>query len=226
MAKKLLSGKHILTPRENMDKSYDVELVDCNLKFVQDGFIQNIMKSSGFFDRDIRFVLNFRDAWKFVLDDTIKEDINLMLWNHINFLVGNEIWCESGMLRSGPILVNGFKYELPVMENDVKKKIADILASNKSATERGIDLFLYGCVEQNYSFANKRTSGLVANKFLIMNGAGIMLIRQDDFDEFQKLLKRYRDAGDCKVKQFLYDKTIIGELPNTEAANTESKVRI
>ena len=52
---------------------------------------------------------------------------------------------------------------------------------------------------------------IVANKLLINNGCGIISIKEDDINEFNKLLTEYYKTGNKdKIISFLYDKCIFG----------------
>lgn len=52
---------------------------------------------------------------------------------------------------------------------------------------------------------------IIANKIMIMNGKGIILVKDDDLLEFNKLLTEYYTTGvDTKIIEFLYNKCVYG----------------
>lgn len=70
---------------------------------------------------------------------------------------------------------------------------------------------LYGMRNQLFWDGNKRTSMIIANKIMIMNGKGIILVKDDDLLEFNKLLTEYYTTGfDTKIIEFLYNKCVYG----------------
>lgn len=70
---------------------------------------------------------------------------------------------------------------------------------------------LYGMRNQLFWDGNKRTSMIIANKIMIMNGKGIILIKDENLLEFNKLLTDYYTNGlDDKIIEFLYNNCIYG----------------
>lgn len=201
---------------------YDsARLEGCNITFPETETILNGVSIAGLKMSDVEVVLNLRDAWKFVLN-TIEEPLTLDYCNKINGFVARNESLEWGTLRNGKVSISGTSYvpKLPD-EADVIKSIDAIINSDKSATERGIDLFLYGCRSQNYWDGNKRSSKIIANKFLIMNGAGLLSIPDAKLLDFSKLLSDYYEYYDDPhtqaIKKFLYDTSIKGlEISNVE----------
>ena len=70
---------------------------------------------------------------------------------------------------------------------------------------------LYGMRNQLFWDGNKRTSMIIANKIMIMNGKGIILIKDENLLEFNKFLTDYYTNGlDSEIIEFLYNKCIYG----------------
>ena len=58
---------------------------------------------------------------------------------------------------------------------------------------------------------NKRTSMIIANKMLIENGCGIITVKEENINEFNKLLTEYYNTNNKnKIVEFLYEKCIFG----------------
>lgn len=159
---------------------------------------------------DINTILNLRDAWKYVLDN-IKEEVTLDFILKVNSYVSRNESLSWGELRTGNVGISGTDYipKIP-KENVVKEDIKNILEI-PDITLRSIKYMLYGMRNQLFWDGNKRTSMIIANKIMIMNGKGIILVKDDDLLEFNKLLTEYYTTGvDIKIIEFLYNKCVYG----------------
>ena len=161
-------------------------------------------------------ILNLRDAWNFTLSN-IDTDITLDFICKVNSFVSRNESLEWGVLRTGKVGINGVDYipDIPNRE-DVITNINEIL-KEENITGRSLNLMLYLMRSQIFWDGNKRTAMIVANKLLIRNGCGIISVKEDDINEFNKLLTEYYNTGNKdKIIPFLYDKCIFGlELNNT-----------
>lgn len=159
---------------------------------------------------EINTILNLRDAWKYVLDN-IKEEVTLDFILKVNSYVSRNESLSWGELRTGNVGISGTDYipKIP-KENVVKEDIKNILEI-PDITLRSIKYMLYGMRNQLFWDGNKRTSMIIANKIMIMNGKGIILVKDDDLLEFNKLLTEYYTTGvDIKIIEFLYNKRVYG----------------
>lgn len=159
---------------------------------------------------DINTILNLKGAWKYVLDN-IKEEVSLDFILKVNSYVSRNESLSWGELRTGNVGISGTDYipKIP-KENVVKEDIKNILEI-PDITLRSIKYMLYGMRSQLFWDGNKRTSMIIANKIMIMNGKGIILVKDDDLLEFNKLLTEYYTTGvDIKIIEFLYNKCVYG----------------
>ena len=159
---------------------------------------------------DINTILNLKGAWKYVLDN-IKEEVTLDFILKVNSYVSRNESLSWGELRTGNVGISGTDYipKIP-KENVVKEDIKNILEI-PDITLRSIKYMLYGMRNQLFWDGNKRTSMIIANKIMIMNGKGIILVKDDDLLEFNKLLTEYYTTGvDIKIIEFLYNKCVYG----------------
>ena len=165
---------------------------------------------------EINCILNLRDAWNFTLSN-IDTDITLDFICKVNSFVSRNESLEWGVLRTGKVGINGVDYipDIPNRE-DVITNINEIL-KEENITSRSLNLMLYLMRSQIFWDGNKRTAMIVANKLLIRNGCGIISVKEDDINEFNKLLTEYYNTDNKdKIIPFLYDKCIFGlELNNT-----------
>mgnify|MGYP004624374497 FL=1 len=159
---------------------------------------------------EINTILNLRDAWKFILDN-INEEVSLELILKVNSYVSRNESLSWGTLRTGNVGISGTDYISKIPEEkEVLKEIDNILAI-PDITLRSIKYMLYGMRNQLFWDGNKRTSMIIANKIMIMNGKGIILVKDENLLEFNKLLTDYYTKGeDAKIIEFLYNKCIYG----------------
>lgn len=159
---------------------------------------------------DITCILNLRDAWNYVLSNMDKE-VDLDYICKVNSFVSRNESLEWGCLRSGKVGISGTSYipDIPI-EEKVIEDIKEIM-SIECVTLRAIKYMLYGMRSQLFWDGNKRTSTIVANEIMINNGKGIILIKEDDVLEFNKLLTEYYDTNnDERIVKFIYDNAIVG----------------
>lgn len=159
---------------------------------------------------EINCILNLRDAWNFTLSN-IDTDITLDFICKVNSFVSRNESLEWGVLRTGKVGINGVDYipDIPNREN-VITNINEIL-KEENITSRSLNLMLYLMRSQIFWDGNKRTAMIVANKLLISNGCGIISIKEENINEFNKLLTEYYNTGNKdKIIPFLYDKCIFG----------------
>ena len=127
------------------------------------------------------------------------------------FIARNEA-LEWGKLRTGSVGISGTDYLPPIPEQStVEAQLTEIMSKDTTATEKALETFVWGTRGQFFWDGNKRTSLTLANKILLMNGAGIMTITDQYMERFNVLLPDYYNTGNAeKLKQFLYDNAIQG----------------
>ena len=181
-----------------------------NVTFLE---IQNILEGVNVSNvklDEINTILNLKDAWKYVLDN-IEEEVSLDYILKVNSFVSRNESLSWGTLRTGNVGISGTDYipKIP-KEDEVKKEIENILTI-PNVTLRSIKYMLYAVRNQLFWDGNKRTSMIIANKIMIMNGKGIILIKDENLLEFNKLLTDYYTNGiDDKIIEFLYNNCIYG----------------
>lgn len=182
----------------------------CNVTFPETETILNGVNVPNLKLDDIQCILNLRDAWKHVIA-TIEEEFDLNYICKINEYVARNESLQWGNLRTGKVLISGTEYvpDIP-KENDVKEKLKEILEI-KNVTARAIKYMLYGMRNQLFWDGNKRTSMICANKILIQNGKGILIVQDKNLKEFSQLLTEYYDTNQsAKIEEFLWSYCIFG----------------
>ena len=160
---------------------------------------------------DIQAILNMRDAWRYLMN-TVDEPLTVEYICKINEFIARNEALEWGVLRRGSVGISGTDYvpPIPVYET-ISAELGKLLAADKSATEKALDAFAWGARGQFFWDGNKRTSLTVANKIMLMNGAGIITITDKHMEAFNIALLDFYHTGEAEpLKQFLYDHAIQG----------------
>lgn len=216
----MFPDKFELTPEQSIflaKKKWD-ENVYCGMKmenravtFPQTRTILNGVNVPSVHLDDIQAILNMRDVWKYLFA-TVNEPVTLEYLCKLNeFIARNEalVW---GKLRSGSVGISGTDYlpPVPVYEN-VEQELNEIMDAETSATEKALNIFVWGARGQFFWDGNKRTSMTMANKILIAAGAGILTITDKHMERFNELLLEYYNTGESlELKKYLYENAIQG----------------
>lgn len=161
---------------------------------------------------DIQAILNMRDAWKYLLH-TVEELITFAYWCKLNEYIARNEALEWGKLRTGTVGISGTDYIPPIPEKETVIKELDhiLFNSDMSATDKALEVFVWGTRGQFFLDGNKRTSLMLANKILISAGAGIMTITDKYMEQFNVVLLKYYNTGKPdELKQFIYENAIHG----------------
>ena len=159
---------------------------------------------------EIDTIRNLKRAWEYLIANLDKE-FDLKFICRINEEVARDESLNWGKLRTGKVFISGTEYVPPIPEKEqVSKDIQQILKLS-NITERAIEYMLYGMRNQLFWDGNKRTSIICANKIMIENGKGILLIKDQILEEFSKLLSAFYTSGNSfAIKKFIYENCIVG----------------
>jgi len=215
-----VKDKYELTPEQNIflakktlvNNIYNsARLEGCNITFPDTQTILDGVSVAGLKMQDVEVVLNLRDAWKFVLA-SIEKPLDIDYMCKINSYVSRNESLDWGVLRYGEVGITGTDYKPPVPEKDkVIQVLNKLLNENSSITEKTISLFLWSCRSQLFWDGNKRTSLIAANKLMISEGKGILMIDEKHLLQFNKLLTEYYITGNrVEIGKFLYENCIHG----------------
>ena len=160
---------------------------------------------------DIQAILNMRDAWRELLN-TADEPLTVEYICRLNGFIARNEALEWGKLRSGSVGISGTDYNPPIPSYErVETELKEILSADVTVTEKALNAFVWGARGQFFWDGNKRTSLTVANKILLMDGAGILTITDNYMEQFNTLLLDYYNTGNPEaLKRFLYDNAIEG----------------
>lgn len=216
----MFQDKYHLTPEQSMflaKKKWD-ENVYCGMKmenravtFPQTRTILNGVNVPNVHLDDIQAILNMRDVWKYLFA-TVYEPVTLGYLCKLNEYIARNEALEWGKLRTGSVGISGTDYLPPVPVYEVvERELNDIMASDHSATEKALEVFVWGARGQFFWDGNKRTSMTIANKVLLAAGAGILTVTDKHMERFNELLLEYYNTGEsAELKQYLYDNAIQG----------------
>ena len=216
----MYQDKYNLTPQQSAflaKKKWD-ENVYCGMRmenravtFPQTQTILNGVNVPNVQLDDIQAILNMRDAWKYLMG-SIDAPLTLEYICKLNEFIARNEALAWGTLRTGSVGISGTDYLPPIPEkNAVEADLAAIMSKDTTATEKALEAFVWGARGQFFWDGNKRTSLTVANKILLMYGAGIMTITDKHMERFNVLLLDYYNTGKAEdLKQFLYDYAIQG----------------
>ena len=161
---------------------------------------------------DIQAILNMRDAWKYLLN-TFDEPLTISYMCKLNESIARNEALEWGKLRTGSVGISGTAYEPPVpVEEQVNAELRAVLEDDDlTATDKALELFVWGARGQFFRDGNKRTSMTIANKVLLTAGAGILTITDKYMERFNELLLDYYNTGTSDaLKEYLYQHSIQG----------------
>lgn len=152
-----------------------------------------------------------KHAWKFIIQ-TIHEKVNYSYICEIHKLCAVDVPIGlRGKLRNVPVNIGGTKWQ-PVfpIESQIKEELEEILKVT-NPTDCALTIMFWLMRRQMFLDGNKRTAMLLANKILIANGCGIVAIKENDLEEFEKMLIHYYETGEMEnIKDFIYQNEISG----------------
>lgn len=158
---------------------------------------------------DVQKILNLKHAWEFILDkDVIQCESNYHILCHIAKLVNEGFYAEGGRIRGVPVTIGGTSYVPPMpIETVIKEQIDGIINNDGDIVDKAIELCLHCMKTQVFNDGNKRAAVIFANHYLISNGAGFMVIPENNVPEFKKMLVAYYEGRDTeKIKDFMKTK--------------------
>ena len=214
------SDKYALTDKESIylvkrfliDNIYNsAKLENINITFpetktlIENGKTINIPLS------DLEKIINLRDAWDYFIKN-INQPADIEYICKINSFVARNESLEWGVLRTGVVGISGTDYAPPIpREECILEKMRELKIASNSTTEYAIELFLYLCKAQLFWDGNKRTAHIVANKVMLSNGNGVLLIDANKLDLFNyNLYDFYQNNNKTGIKDFLYNNCIKG----------------
>lgn len=174
------------------------------ITFPQTQQILDNIPVDGIRPNDIQFILNMREAWRFVLE-TLDESVNAMYVRELNKICGNGLIYGCGMFRESIVTISGTSYVPPIPQYaDIVESLREIREVEDAVT-RSIMYFTYLAKGQLFIDGNKRLAQLVANKVLVSEGVGILKIPDTRVADFAIALVDYYETESDKLVNYLID---------------------
>lgn len=134
--------------------------------------------------KEVLFIVNMRDAWKFIIDIYGLEN-DIVVLSEINKICGNNLIYGSGILRTIKVKISGTSYIPPIPDQWVVQDKLRELDITQDAVDKALEYFCYVAKSQSFVDGNKRVAQLICNKILIENGIGILSIDENKMKEFK-----------------------------------------
>lgn len=165
--------------------------------------IEIIIKGK-FFERqdsyDVETINRLQIAWE-RLQYTLEKKIDSDYVIEMNRIIAGHQALKVGQFRDQKNSVSGeFVIGIPNLER-IRKLLENTFCPS---VDVALNLFYYIILNQWFFDGNKRTAFLMANKVLISNGLGILLISKDEREDFEKLLyKCYKKRNIENKEKFI-----------------------
>lgn len=193
-------------------------LVDCiyssvrveglNVTFPQTQEIIQNAELAGVKATDVLFVINMRDAWRFVLE-TLDEPVNSMYVRQLNSICGHSLIYGCGVERSSDVYITGTTYKPPIPQHGDVVRSLQVLREEKDPLQRAILTFAYLAKTQIFIDGNKRVAQLAANQILISSGVGVLRIPDTSVQTFSECLIDYYETGGSSLLNYLQEECLI-----------------
>lgn len=176
-----------------------IEKVNFTAQEIDDIIELNVLDRTDTYE--VKTIFNLKDAWEHMIK-TLYEPLNLEYIILINEKIANHQALKVGIIRDAVNSVSGeFQIEIPKSER-LNKLISKFNISTNVEKDT-LELFYKIILEQWFYDGNKRTAFIIANKALISNGIGVLLITDETQEQFNKLLYDCYKTRACREKEEL-----------------------
>ena len=158
---------------------------------------------------EVNAVLNLKEGCREIIQN-LRSDITLDMLTSLNKEISRDDSFDWGVLRNSRLFIEGTSY-LPEVPNkdDVELNLSKILETENS-TQRALNLLCYLLKSQLYWGRNLSLAIIVANKIMIENGCGIIMVKSDFMDEFKSNYLAFLESDDNRESfiNFIYENCI------------------
>lgn len=159
----------------------------------------------------VMFINNMKAAYDFATDMFGTKN-DLMLIREINKTVGKDMFHGNGELRTKDVSISGTSWKPAIPIEGVVREEIEKLNDIKDPEARGLSFFCYLIRNQIFIDGNKRVAQVVANKILLENGVGMILINDHIMTEFREVLIMWYETGNPEeMLRFLREKCLVKE---------------
>lgn len=172
------------------------------------------MGVSGVSVDDINTIVQLKRAWQYIINQT--EPLTFAMEKQINLIVARDDALIPGQIRTGNsevTIANGETYVPEIPDENAEKEYFSALINDdtKSATDKALTLMYHNMRYRIFEAGNKRSATIAANKIMIDNGAGLINVPLDLWDEWNQLISEYYVSGEMdELKAWTYENDIQG----------------
>ncbi len=180
-----------------MSKTQNIDYVKSRL----DTFIDYSLSLSKYNKNHPQYLIalnNFKNGYEFILTRSdLLNDYQCLLQLHSVLMIGLE---ENVKTELNPS-------QIIELESMINKPM-------KSNTETAIDVFLYILDKRLFVDGDVRTALLFANKIMVENGCGFIIIPPYNIDTFRNKLNDFKNNNENDFKEWIYKYCICGKQYN------------
>lgn len=171
--------------------------------------IENIIKighASDVDEFDINVILNLKRGWQYILNNPITS-FNTEYIKTINAIVAKNQSLVAGEFRDikNSSTVSGVDKPILQITNNDKKLNLDQINQISDPKLKAYEYLAFGITSQMFWDGNKRTSFLAANGLLIAENVGILNIKPENLNTFNKALAKYYNEKTEINKLYLFE---------------------
>jgi len=135
---------------------------------------------------EVETIINLKNSWSYLIKN-LNSNLDLQYIIDINEKIAIHQALETGILRNKINSVSG-EFEIPIPNKDQINNLIYRVNHNSSIEINALSLLYYIITEQWFFDGNKRTAIIIANKILLKNNIGLLIIEDFNINTFNSLL--------------------------------------
>ncbi|APT18416.1 hypothetical protein FC62_GL000980 [Amylolactobacillus amylotrophicus DSM 20534] len=157
---------------------------------------------------DINVIVDLKRAWQFVTETA--EPVTLAFAQKVNRIVAAHDSLAPGEFRTGrgAVTLGLDEQFIPELVDETKENqfLHELFNADISTTDKALTLMFHLMRGQLFWDGNKRTATLVANKVMIDDGAGLINVPLDHWEEYNNQIASFYHTGELgPIKAWAYD---------------------
>jgi hypothetical protein len=172
------------------------------------------MSAAGVSIDDTNVIVQLKRGWQYVFNE--QKPLSMQIEQNINLLVARYDSLDPGSFRTGNVTVelgeDSGEWQPPELNLQAEKRFFQTLMTKPTTiTDKAMTLMYHNMRNQLFWDGNKRTATLAANKLMIDQGAGLINVPLDKWDEWNRLISEFYLNGNMqKLKDWTYQNGIQG----------------
>lgn len=148
----------------------------------------NVLEEKNF---DKNIAINLVNGWRYMLNLEEFKSIDDLL--NINAIVAKDQALDFGHLRDGNVSISNTSYIPPIPTKESIEAIFEEFNNGVNIYNSAARLLFKLIKAQPFYDGNKRCAFLIVNRMLIDRAKGLVVVRDEHFEQFSKVLKDYYD---------------------------------